>query len=227
MFDPTAFTTALDSKLHSKYIEQLVFMILKHIFSDKFSDFVLSDKPDIQSTDKSVGIEITEAIAPRIAQIDGEYAKLRFGKNSEYEKNKCKQLIEKNGGKVDELELSYPVTNSKEELDIFVNALRKKIKLLPSYRENGFKNMGLFIFFDEPPIPFKQEVLMKRFAEIKTDNMDQYDFLFFGYHYGVIYYDFSDMNYKNYRINEDEFDTMSQSAREFVEKDKLKTKLNL
>ena len=112
MFDITAFTKPLDSKLHSTYIEQLSFSLLKHIFPETSSKFVLSDAPDLQAEDKSVGIEITEAVAPEIAQIDGEFAKLRFGKKAEHEIERCKRLIEKNGGEVDSIGLSYPVTNS-------------------------------------------------------------------------------------------------------------------
>ena len=129
MFDITAFTKPLDSKLHSTYIEQLSFSLLKHIFPETSSKLVLSDAPDLQAEDKSVGIEITEAVAPEIAQIDGEYAKLRFGKKTEHEIAKCKRLIEKNGGKIDSIGLSYPVINSIDEWNIFSNALKKKIKL--------------------------------------------------------------------------------------------------
>lgn len=217
MFDITAFTKPLDSKLHSAYIEQLSFLLLKHIFPQISSEFFLGDAPDLQAKDRSVGIEITEAVAPEIAQIDGEYAKLRFGKKTEYEKEKCKRLIEKNGGEIDSIGLSYPVTNSKDEWNIFSNALKKKIKLLPSYRNKGFKKMGLFIFFNEPPIPFDPKVVMERFAEIQKDSVDQYDFLLFGYHNGVIGYDFFNMNYEIYTIDHDTFDNLSLCARKLVE----------
>lgn len=217
MFNITVFTKPLDSKLHSTYIEQLSFLLLKYIFPETSFMFVLSDAPDLQAKDKSVGIEITEAVAPEIAQINGEYAKLRFGKKQEHEKEKCKRRIEKNGGKVDSVGLSYPVTNSNEEWNIFSNALKKKIKLLPSYRTKGFKNMGLFIFFNEPPIPFDPKVAMERFAEIQKDSVDQYDFLLFGYRNGVIVYDFSNMSYEHYTIDQDTFDNLSLCARKLVE----------
>ena len=217
MFDITAFTKPLDSKLHSVYIEQLSFLLLKHIFPQISSEFVLNDAPDLQSKDKSVGIEITEAVAPQIAQIDGEYAKLRFGKKAEHEIERCKRLIEKNGGEVDSIGLSYPVTNSKDEWSIFSNALKKKVKLLPSYRRKGFKKMGLFILFNEPPIPFDPKVAMERFAEIQKDSIDQYDFLLFGYRNGVIGYDFSNMSYELYTIDQDTFDNLSLCARKLVE----------
>ena len=217
MFDALSFKKPLDSKLHSRYVEQLVFSMLKHIFPETSSILSLSDSPDLQAEDKSLGIEITEAISPKIAQIDGEYAKLRFGKKEKHEKEKCKRLIETNGGKVDMIGISYPVTNAKAEWDIFSSALRKKMKLLPSYKEKGFKEIGLFIFFNEPPIPFNPQIGMERFAEIQKESIYQYDFLMFGYRNGIISYDFHKMNYDIYTIDPETFDNMSSNARKIVE----------
>lgn len=77
--------------------------------------------------------------------------------------------------------------------------------------------MGLFILFDEPPIPFDPKVAMERFAEIQRDSADQYDFLLFGYRSGVIAYDFSNMTYEVYAIDQDTFDKLSLCARKLVE----------
>ena len=98
MFDITLFTKPLDAKLHKRYIEQLSFSMLKHILPEFASKFIWLDSPDLQTEDKTIGIEITEAIAPETAQIDGEHAKWRFGKQTEHDKQECKRLIEKNGG---------------------------------------------------------------------------------------------------------------------------------
>lgn len=218
MFDITAFKKPLDSKLHNRYIEQLSFSMLKHILPDFFAKFIWFDSPDLQTEDKSIGIEITEAIAPETAQIDGEYAKLRFGKNTEKDKNECIRLIEKNGGSVDSIGLSYPVVTSDKEWEVISKAFRKKLKLLPKYKEKGFAKMGLFILFNEPPIPFNLEISIKRFAEIQKESDEQYDFLFFGYRNGVISCDFHSMSYKSFVIDQDKFDDMSMCARQFIEK---------
>ena len=217
MFDITAFKKPLDAKLHKRYIEQLSFSMLKHILPEFSSKFIWLDSPDLQTEDKSIGIEITEAIAPGTAQIDGEYAKLRFGKKTENDKKECLRLIEKNGGSVDSIGLSYPVVNSNTEWDVFSKALTKKLKLLPKYREKGFAKMGLFIFFNEPPIPFDLGSSLKRFVEIQNGSVDQYDFLFFGYRNGVIGYDFHRMSYKHYVIDQDKLDDISMCARRAVE----------
>ena len=216
MFDTIAFMKPLDSKLHSTYIEQLSFSLLKYIFPETSSKFILSDAPDLQAEDKSVGIEITEAIAPKIAQIDGEHAKLRFGKKTEHEIEKCKRLIEKNGGKVDSTGILYPVTNSKDEWSIFSNTLEKKIKLLPSYKRKGYKKMGLFIFFNDTPLPFDSKITMERFTEIQKDSIDQYNFLLFGHHNGMMVFDFFNMIHENYTIDQDTFNDLSSYAIKMV-----------
>ena len=128
MFDITAFKKPLDAKLRTKYIEQLSFSMLKHILPEFSSKFIWLDSPDLQTEDKSIGIEITEAIAPQTAQIDGEHAKLRFGKKTENDKKECLRLIEKNGGSVDSIGLSYPVVDSNTEWAVFSKALTKKVK---------------------------------------------------------------------------------------------------
>jgi hypothetical protein len=217
MFDITTFAKPLDSKLRGKYIERFAFNLLKHILPEFSSIFVWADAPDLQANDKSVGVEITEAIAPATAQIDGEHAKWRFGKQTEHDKQECKRLIEKNGGTVDTIGISYPVVNSDMEWEIFEKALRKKLRILPTYKAKGFAKMGLFIFFNEPPIPFDLEASMTRFAEIQKDSVDQYDFLFFGYRTGVIGYNFQDMSYQHYPVDQDAFDDMSMHARKLVE----------
>ena len=217
MFDINAFTKPLNSKLHSAYIEELAFSMLKYVLPDYAFNFILKDNPDLQDKEQSIGIEITEAISPRFAQINGEFTKLHFGKNTENEKIKCKRLIEKNGGSLESFGLSYPVVTEKAERNIFLNAIKRKVELLPKYKEKGFTKMGLFILFDGVPIPFNLNDSMNRFAEIQMDSKDKYDFLFFGYRCGVINYNFHDMSYNVYVIDGYDFDDMSKLARKQVE----------
>lgn len=217
MFDNFAFTKPLDPKLHSKYIEQLSFLLLKHIFPDVSSKFVLRDAPDLQTIDKSVGIEITEAISPKQAQITGEYLKLRYGKSEENEKEKCRCLIKKNGGILPAIGIIYPPVSIDDEWSTISNVLKKKLELLPSYRTKGFKKMGLFILLNDTPVLFDLQFAFEQFTEIQKDSVDRYDFLLFGYHYAVIGYDFSNMSYKVYTFDQEAFDELSICARKIVE----------
>lgn len=52
---------------------------------------------------------------------------------------------------------------------IFQDAVRKKMKKLASYRQQGFEKVGLFVFYDEPPIPIHLEELKNCFDEILNE----------------------------------------------------------
>ena len=80
--------------------------------------------------------------------------------------------------------------------------------------------LGLFIFFDEPPIPFDPKAVMERFCEIQKGCKEQYDFLFLAYRNRVIYFDFPNTSYKAYPIKQNAFDNLSICARKLVEKSK-------
>ena len=81
-----------------------------------------------------VGIEVTK----EEAQIQGEFVKYRL--ESSLEEKECrKQIIENNGAKVNELGLTYPVKDGDSEKLIFQDAVRKKMKKLASYRQQGFE----------------------------------------------------------------------------------------
>ena len=211
------FSKPLKKELHKKYNEHVAFSVLKKLWPAFFEDFILSDRPDLQQINKAVGIEITEAIQQGTAQINGEFSKMIYGKKSERERLKCKQLIERNRGKVDDISVSYPSVTLKDEIKLFQDALINKMNLLSSYREAGFEKVGLFILYNDIPIPFDSSQSINWFTDVQNEYTDRFDFLFFCYHCGIIYYDFSEMSYNVYSIGSDVFDKICLSSRMEVE----------
>lgn len=134
----------------------------KNIIFENWCDFLNYFDSSIRF---QLGIEVTEAVTKEEAQIEGEFVKYRLESSLE-EKERRKQLIENNGAKVDELGLTYPVKNSDSEKLIFQDAVRKKMEKLASYRRQGFEKVGLFVFYDEPPIPVRLEELKNYFDAI-------------------------------------------------------------
>ena len=65
---------------------------------------------------------------------------------------------------------------------------------LASYRKQGFKKMGLFVFYDEPPIPIKLEELKECFDDVLKKYNDKYDVIYFGFTCGLIEYIVNDVN---------------------------------
>lgn len=181
------FKKPLTSRYRKKYVEFLALGILQYCYDGTYEGFDVYDAPDIRDKTKTVGIEVTEAITIEQAQIESEFVKYRL-ENNEEKKVRRKQIIEENGAKVDELGLTYPVKNSDDEKLIFQNAIKKKMEKLASYRKQGFKKIGLFVFYDEPPIPIKLEELKECFDDVLKKYNDKYDVIYFGFTCGLIEY---------------------------------------
>lgn len=216
-FDLTAFPTPLKSQLRNKYIECLAFLLLKECYPFIYSDLLISDRPDLQLPDYSAGIEVTEAVLPRIAQINGEFTKLRVGKQSDSDKARCRRIIEQRGGKVEEFGISYPPQTGIEERILFQEAVRHKMRLVSSYRERGFESVGLFAVFDEIPIPFNPDDSIKWFIEAQDGYATKYDLLYFFYQCGLICYDFESNSCEIKIIGEQKYSELSKKARITVE----------
>lgn len=124
-----------------------------------------------------------------------------------------RQIIENNGGRVEKFGLSYPVKNSESEIVTFQNVIRKKMEKLSLYRSRGFKTLGLFIFYDEPPIPIKIELLKECFDQVLNEYNDKYDFLYFGYSCGLVYYDIVNSDIQVKIIDRSDYDKLMYAAR--------------
>lgn len=181
------FEKPLTSRFRKNYVEYLALSILQYCYEGTYDGFEVQDAPDICDENKSVGIEVTEAVASKQAQIEGEFVKYRLESKLD-EKERRKQIIENNGAKLDEMGLTYPVIDGDDEKQIFQNAIKKKMGKLAEYRKQGFEEIGLFVFYDEPPIPISLEALKSCFDEILNEYDDKYDMIYFGYSCGLIEY---------------------------------------
>lgn len=216
------FDKPLTSRQRKDFVEYLSLEILKYCFNDTYRDFFVVDKPDIQNMDRLVGIEVTEAISREEAQIDGEFVKYRM-KDEEKSRERSKAIIEANGGRLDELSLSYPVKNADMEKIVFQNAIRNKMGKLKSYREKGFEKVGLLIYYDEPPIPFKLDDIKSWIDDVLKHYNDKYDWLFLSYPCGIVRYDIRANDIQITVIGREKYNILQYNARVSVE-DKYKNK---
>ena len=210
------FKKPLTSRYRKKYVEFLALGILQYCYSDTYAGFDVYDAPDIRDENKLVGIEVTEAVTKEEAQIEGEFVKYRLESSLE-EKERRKQIIENNGAKVDELGLTYPVKDGDSEKLIFQNAVRKKMKKLASYRQQGFEKVGLFVFYDEPPIPIHLEELKNCFDDVLNEYGDKYDVIYFGYSCALMEYDILLNSIQVLPIEENVYNRLQYEARIKVE----------
>ena len=202
------FEKPLTSRFRKKYVEFLALEILQYCYGDFYKKFNVYDSPDLCDKERVVGIEVTI----EEAQIKSEFVKYRL-ENDNSKKERRRQIIENNGGRVEKFGLSYPVKNSESEIVTFQNAIRKKMEKLSLYRSRGFKTLGLFIFYDEPPIPIKIELLKECFDQVLNEYNDKYDFLYFGYSCGLVYYDIVNSDIQVKIIDRSDYDKLMYAAR--------------
>lgn len=206
------FKKPLTSRYRKKYVESLALGILQYCYKGKYDRFEVHDAPDISDGNRLIGIEVTEAVSDKTAQIDGEYVKYRLESRPE-EKERRKQIIEDNGARIDKLGLTYPVKNGDDERRIFQNAIKKKMEKLESYRNQGYRKVGLFVFYDEPPIPVKLEDLKDYFDEVMNGYSDKYDIIYFVHSFGLIEYNVFANEIQVIPIEESDYNRLRYDAR--------------
>lgn len=212
------FSGPLKPELMKKYDEQFALLVLQHCYRAEYDDYVLLDAPDLQSNDEKIGIEVTKAIFPRDAQIYGEFNRYRLGEKSENNRSRCKRLIEKNGGAIDEYSITFPAKTSDDERIIVQNAIRRKTEKIRDYRSKGFQRLGLFVLYEEPIIPVRSDTLATWFDTVQDDCNDRYDFLFFCYSCGIIYCDYWLQKFEISPIDPSRYDKIAFQARVYVER---------
>lgn len=202
----------LSSRPRKKYVEFLALNILQYCYKNTYDGFDVYDAPDISDENKLVGIEVTEAVDEKDAQIAAEFVKYRLDSKAEM-KEQRKKRIENNGGRLEESILTYPKMDSDREKQIIQNAIKKKMEKLETYKNQGFKNMGLFIYYDGLPIPRRLDEFRECFKESLKGYDDKYDTIYLGYSCGLIEYKVLSNNIKVTRIERDIYNRILYETR--------------
>lgn len=216
MNEKLCFTTPLNSELHKHYYEFRACKLFEYCYPKRV-ELICSDKPDLQAVDKSLGIEVAEAILTQDAIVSGEFTKYEFGKKNAEDRKRCVQIIQKNGGRVDELCLSFPSHTLDDELQNYKDIINKKIRKLPQYRSQGYSHMGLFIVCSSIPIPFKIDTLRELFAAAQQTGTDKFDFIWLSYPCAVLLYEESTKQIVIHKVNPQVYDEIAVNARVEVE----------
>lgn len=216
MNEKLCFTTPLNSELHKHYYEFRACKLFEYCYPKRV-ELICSDKPDLQAVDKSLGIEVAEAILTQDAIVSGEFTKYEFGKKNAEDRKRCVQIIQMNGGRVDELCLSFPSHTLDDELQNYKDIINKKIRKLPQYRSQGYSHMGLFIVCSSIPIPFKIDTLRELFAAAQQTGTDKFDFIWLSYPCAVLLYEESTKQIVIHKVNPQVYDEIAINARVEVE----------
>ena len=127
------------------------------------------------------------------------------------------QKIQRNGGEVEELYLSFPSHTLDDELENYKDIIRKKIRKLPQYRLQGYSRMGLFIVCSSIPIPFRIETLRDLFTAAQQAGTDKFDYILLGYPCAVLFYEESTKQIIIHKVEPQAYDEIAINARLAVE----------
>ena len=177
------------SEVMKKSQESFVLLVLKHCELERYASLITADAPDLQTPDKSIGIEVTYAVSQDVAKINGECVKYTHGKDTPQDKAECERRIIQHGGSIDRIAvrdsdvivvLSFPVTDSQEEMRVLENAVRNKMKKVSAYKQKGFDTVGLFLILDTSPASLVNIIrLLPCFHDAQRGYTEQYSFFIF------------------------------------------------
>lgn len=205
----------LSSEKSKHYQELFALAVLRYFEPNRFADFMKVDAPDLQCNSTMSGVEVTLATLKNEAAISGDHVKYRLTKD-ENKKTLLKNKIEERGGKVDEYGISYPVKTTPMEYEAIQNAVVRKNDKLSSYKEKGYKEMGLFILYEEPLFPTWTEDKLKQLFEDAKGN-PAYDVIYL-YASGVLFtYRYKDKIIRKYSMPEEDHEALGTIARMTVD----------
>ena len=128
---------------HTKfdYYECYAKIILETTFPKQFDNLKVKDKPDLQSEEKSIGIEVT--IAEEQDSLEAEQLYLQLPYTNSSKRQRKIERIEQCGAKY---EHGMLLTSGNDNFDLIDKAVTEKIKKLQNTRYTRFNEYHLFVF---------------------------------------------------------------------------------
>lgn len=146
------------------YDECYAKIVLEKVVSESFQNLIIKDKPDLQSSDGSKGIEVTCAIAQDQMNAEKLYSKMKSGlvRNEEG----AKKTIKECGCTVEKEILIGTGTDS---FKLVLDALEKKLKIINQGGYATFNEYDLFISSDISSDDKMRQEALKSMVEISKE----------------------------------------------------------
>lgn len=208
------FPTPLPAEKIKHYQEHFALAVLRYLKPAVYDRFRKQDAPDLQSIDKKHGVEVTFATSSEEASIDGNYAKLRLTQDETY-RQRLELKIKRNGGRIDDYGISYPVKDMQREDRVIREAIEKKNRKLDAYKAAGFESMSLFIYYEEPLFPRSEEQIKTLLDG--TRGSQTYDSIYLCAPHCLISYQFSSRDLQIISIPREDYEALVIIARMTVD----------
>ena len=205
------FTEPLSSENMKYYTENFALAVLRYCY-DEFDGWKVCDAPDLQSTDRSGGIEVTELTISLNKAIVGDC--LHYWETGDV---KYKQKAEHRGAAAGDMYYILPTVDSDDELAALETIFRKKLRKLTSYKKRGFRTLGLIIVMDALPISPTEKNWADVVRVLQSDCPEKYDVIFFLYPSVLSRYNCADGTIERIEIEKEDFAALEKYARIMAE----------
>lgn len=187
-------------------------IVLEEMFSDKFNNLKIEDKPDLQSEDNNYGIEVTRAIDKKEIEADKMYSKTIH--------NKCrntKKVIEKySHGKI-RIKNGILSSSGKDSFDLILKSFCEKVDKLNDGNYKNFKQNYLFIFSDILADDYMLKEALENMYELQKKKNRKFSEVFVLVPGNFYNFNLQLKKYHKYKIENSQQDLHSCKARELVE----------
>lgn len=198
---------------HTKldYWECYAKIVLEEQFPEKFTNLILADKPDLQDSNRSIGVEVTRAENPKQIEAESLYSTLHY--KNENKKAYDIERIEKLGARVHDGFMMGITSNDSFE---FINsAIDVKCKTL---LKGGYKEFDKYHLFLFSPIYVVDYMLREELEYLLTKNIgDIYCTIYVLVPGGMYCFDLTTNEYKVFDIDSNMQHKQATKARQMVE----------
>lgn len=185
------YSQPIQSELLKHSQEYRVLATLRYLFPEKYNKMTCGESPDLQDSEKGIGIEVTVAAREDDMKATSDFSKLhQMSSNRDIEKYKSK--IESSGHTLIPIcgkKFAMCATGTSHgEKHFFQNSIRKKKTKLQRYR-NNFGLLGLAIVLPEIPTSEAESCFVDWICEVFQEDDILFDFVYVLSHRFCIFYD--------------------------------------
>jgi len=193
---------------------------LEFLFPHLFVDLQIKDKPDLQSKDESVGIEVSSAINRVDRQIASLAVDLFHSRTDNLEKTK--KDIEELGGRIFQYGISYPEKNTQKDYSDVINIIEEKLNKLNNgtYKRFEYNYLAIDTELFLEGKHYLAESLMKDINNI-CSNKIKYDSIFVFNPFYVYVFDLKQNRFSSIKCDTHEMTRCAYEARVMVENDEV------
>lgn len=201
-------------------------LLLEHYFNNNYQDLIISDRPDLITNDKSVGVEVTSAIDKKTRESISLYSKLAYVDDDK--KQKLLKRIEDNGMMVKDGVLfygGYSFSYNNENIaevtlnqyqDIF-DAFVKKLAHINDGQYEKCLYYDLFIEYEAPiSIDFLEQIL-KVFVEYNKDKVTRFRYAYITLTNSLVKFDLCSKALNTIDTNNSDVYLLNMKARKIAE----------